>query len=843
MADPAAHYVHLLVTGRATDSDFTRRGGGDTKIREVERRAHGRLIQGEAVAALARQDLLRETEGFAELQSLGVVVTIEGTPGFPLRIESLERLSQHRLTAKRPKWLLLSAFAETGDAPERALVWISDEYRAEFLRLFENYLTKPARKDSEHPMNRALVANISRIEAAVVRDLWQSDGEPPTSGQHWWEIWLTPGDGAEALLERFAAALQLQVAARRLHFDSRQVMWINARWNDLQTLPHTAVPVTEIRRPQFVDTIDELVADDQIELVDDLVLRITAAAVSAPAVCLIDTGVRNSHVLLRDSLSDTDVHTVLPPPVGDVHGHGTLMAGLALFGPLDEPLLSGAKVRLRHRIESVKYLPDATMPAHDPESYGVITAQAVTLPEAASDRRRVYCMTITKAADRPGEPSLWSAALDALAAGTDVGVSASGIALLGPPDPTAARLIVVAAGNVDPPYETDHVTKSMREPIEDPAQAWNVLTVGASTTLSGSPTDPTYEGWAALAPAGELSPHSRTGVFAGGPQWPIKPDICMEGGNVLTDGAGDFHGLHPVLMLRTTEHRHDAGIGNANATSAATAQAARLAALTMAQYPSYWPETVRGLLTHHAQWTPLMRTTIEAEGRKKDKRLLLKRYGWGVPTADGVLSSTQNAVTMVVQDEFVPFDGPQYKMRQFRLHSLPWPSEILGELGDADVELRVTLSYFIEPTAARRGWRTRYAYASHGLRFDLSRPGETSGEFVRRVNHEASAEEDGIGPTGDSDDAWMIGPGQRHKGSLHQDIWSGFGSQLARSGGMLAVNAVGGWWKNNQRSDRQDLPVRYALIVSLRTPSQEVDLYTPIATELRIPIAAAMIEA
>ena len=770
---------------------------------------------------------------------LGVVLTIEGTPGFPLKIESLEQMTRHRLTAKHPKWLLLSAFPQTDDDPERALVWISDEYRAEFLQLFENYLTKQSSEGSDKPKNRALVANISRIDAAVLGDLWQSDGEPPTSCHHWWEIWLTPGDGAEDLLERFATALQLPVANRRLRFDSRQVMWISARWSDLQTLPHTAVPVTEIRRPQFVDTVDALEVGEQIELVDDLVLRVTAADVSAPAVCLIDTGVRRTHVLLSGSLAEGDVHWVLPPPVGDVHGHGTLMAGLALFGPLDDPLLSGTAVRLRHRLESVKYLPDSTMPDHDPESYGVITAQAVTLPEIASTRRRVCCMTVTKAADRPGEPSLWSAALDALAAGTDVGVSASGIDLLGPPDSAASRLIVVAAGNVDPPYEADHVAKSELEPIDDPAQAWNVLTVGASTMLTGGPTDPTYEGWSALAVVGELSPHSRTGVIAGGQQWLIKPDICMEGGNVLADGAGDFHDSHPVLMLRATENRDDASIGNANATGAATAQAARLAALTMVQYPSYWPETVRGLLTHHAQWTPLMRSTIDSEGRKKEKRLLLKRYGWGVPTAEAVFSSTQNAVTMVVQDEFVPFAGPEYKMRQFRLHQLPWPREILADLGDVDVELRVTLSYFIEPAAARRGWRTRYAYASHGLRFDLGRPGETTDDFVRRVNREATTEEDGILP---SDDAWVVGPGQRHKGSLHQDIWAGFGSQLARSGGTLAVNAVGGWWKNNHLADRLDRPVRYALIVSLRTPSADIDLYTPIATELRIPIATTVVE-
>ncbi|HEY0229430.1 MAG TPA: hypothetical protein VGC05_24200 [Mycobacterium sp.] len=49
--------------------------------------------------------------------------------------------------------------------------------------------------------------------------------------------------------------------------------------------------------------------------------------------------------------------------------------------------------------------------------------------------------------------------------------------------------------------------------------------------------------------------------------------------------------------------------------------------------------------------------------------------------------------------------------------------------------------------------------------------------------------------------------------------------------------AVGGWWKNNNRSDRRDVPVRYSLILSLRTAEQDIDLYTPIATQLGVPIA------
>jgi hypothetical protein len=839
--DQDERLAHLLVLAHVEDREFTRRGGGDPKIRDVERRAHGQRMQAEASTALAEQDQNREQTSLEELEALGVVVTIEGSGGtdYPLRLDSLEQLSTHRADPL-PKWLLLSVAPATDSEPERALVWVSDQYRAAFLKLFEDYLTKLSR--GGRPLNRELVANMARIRATVLRDLWQSGGEPDETGLRWWELWLLPTSDAVDLVERFAQATHLTFIDRHLYFDTRTVVWIRAQWSDLLPLPFTAVPIAEIRRPQFVDTIEDLPADEQEELVTDLVERIDAAGADAPAVCLIDSGIRRTHVLLAGSVSETDMHSIVGPPVGDIHGHGTRMAGLALYGPLDTALLASTRVTLQHRLESVKLLPDSDQPPHDPDFYGLVTAEAVAAPEAVSSRRRAYCMPITTVADRPGEPSLWSVTVDALAAGTDVGRAEDGIELLGPPSPEAARLVIISAGNVDHPYEQDYRQKCDLSPIEDPAQAWNALAVGCYTALTDTPNDPSFAGWTTVAPGGDISPHSRTGVIAGGKPWPIKPDICMEGGNVLTNGATDFHHDHPLLSLLTTDLRSDAALGSANATSAAAAQASRLAALAMARYPSYWPEAIRALLVHSAEWTPVMRGEILAETGKEKRALLLKRYGWGVPDEVSVLSSGRNAVTMVVQDEFVPFTDEDYRMRNFRLHELPWPREVLADLGPEDVDLRVTLSYFIEPTAARRGWRRRYAYASHGLRFELRGPNEDTPTFVRRVNREAAREEEGDTSASSSTDHWMVGPNQRNKGSLHQDIWEGHGAELAATGGVLAVHAVGGWWKNNKRKDRRDRPVRYALVVSLRTRIADVDLYTPIATQLEVPVTAVAIE-
>ena len=504
-------------------------------------------------------------------------------------------------------------------------------------------------------------------------------------------------------------------------------MWVEATWAQLQVLPFTAVPVAEIRRPEFIDSIDDLSPEEQAEYVDDLAKRLEPADELEPAVCHLDSGVARTHILLEGSLALQDLHTVIGVSGFDSDGHGTKMAGVALLGDAMDRLLVGTdQVPLRHRLESVRILPTKTEKPHHPLAYGDVTAQAVSLPEIAATRRRAYCMPVSTTSDtpgNPGQPTLWSATVDALAVGASIVREGDELRLLAPPEPGAARLLVVSAGNVDT-FVSHHLDESDTAAVRDPGQAWNALTVGAFTDLVTIPTDPAYEGWSPVAQAGDLSPHSRTSLPFGPRPWPIKPDIVMEGGNVLHDGAAMFEPHHPALSLRTTGHANDQELASANATSVATAQASRLAALAMATYPEYWPETVRALLVHGAEWTLVMRRALGvARGRGlQAQQALLRRYGWGVPTEERVLFSSDQSVTLVVQDEFTPFDGDDFKVPSFRLHDLPWPREVLQELGSSSVTLRVTLSYFIEPTASRRGWRQRYSYASQGLRFELQDP-------------------------------------------------------------------------------------------------------------------------
>ncbi|TIV62560.1 MAG: hypothetical protein E5V89_33120, partial [Mesorhizobium sp.] len=160
-----------------------------------------------------------------------------------------------------------------------------------------------------------------------------------------------------------------------------------------------------------------------------------------------------------------------------------------------------------------------------------------------------------------------------------------------------------------------------------------------------------------------------------------------------------------------------------------------------------WPETVRALIVHSAEWTPAMRARIDAcNGAKGEIQALVRRYGYGVPDLGRALLSTVNDLTLIVEDELQPFQregGAAAKTRDMKLHRLPWPKEQLAALGAAQVELRVTLSYFIEPNPDERGWTRRHRYASHGLRFRVKSATETVDEFRARINQAARDEEEG----------------------------------------------------------------------------------------------------
>lgn len=166
------------------------------------------------------------------------------------------------------------------------------------------------------------------------------------------------------------------------------------------------------------------------------------------------------------------------------------------------------------------------------------------------------------------------------------------------------------------------------------------------------------------------------------------------------------------------------------------------------------------------------------------------------------------------------------------LHQLPWPTEALQDLAGTVVELRVTLSYFVEPSPGRRGWKYRHRYASHGLRFDIKTAEESLEEFRVRIN-KLAREEGEKSHTESGAEEWTLGPKLRHKGSLHSDFWLGTAARLAQRN-IIAISPVIGWWRERHQLERWNRPARYALVVSIRSPRTDIDIYTPVETQISV---------
>ena len=826
---------HILVPGQPTTDPFRSRGGGggERRTRAIpNREAHAAALRhGLDGAIQAEQDAREQWDD--DLRAQGVVLSVVGWPdGFELALESLDlRGSGIELLSVRP-------LVEDPPAPELATVFVPDQQVGQFFNRLDRYATEVTA--SGRPRHEKLVANIAALQRATLEQLWTDHRPFPGEGTGWWEIWLRRTGEELEILTQLAEGTDWELAAHAIEFPFRTVTAVRADLTSLGSSLSSRLPLAEVRHASLAESPAELPLETQREWVQEALDHLSPAPAHAPAVCLLDTGVYQ-HSLFDGSLAHGDIHHVAGPDGRDRDGHGTAMGGLALFGNVADILTAGVTIDLHHRLESVKILPDPGDPPNPPETYGAVTAAGVASPEAvAPTRRRTYCMTSSDHdSQSDGRPTLWSATLDALSFGTDVVATPSGLELLNEPDPDSSRLLVVSGGNVRDGFDKNFLDVCDTSPIEDPGQSWNSLTVGAFTELAVVPAHVDFHGYTPLAPQGELSPFSRTSVTYSS-IWPLKPDIVMEGGNLLVSPDATTFDQHDVVSVATTSHLEPQGrpLTSANATSAATAQAARLGARVAALYPDLWPETIRGLLVHAAEWTPPMAAAIGGEPNKTMRRRLLRRYGFGTPTDERVLRSATSAVTLMAQSHIQPFeqvDSSRTRLREMHLHDLPWPQQQLLGLGEVPVRLRVTLSYFIEPNASSRGWKGRYVYPSHGLRFDIRRSGETTGEFQRRLNRLAEVEEGGTQHGGGQEPDWLIGPVGRHVGSLHGDLWEGTAAELADCG-VLGVYPVGGWWKNNNRADRNDLFVRYALLVSLYTPEVAVDLYTPIATQIGIPV-------
>jgi hypothetical protein len=812
-------------------------GGAKPVLPELNRAQHGGALNAQLQELKPLAAVVKERQEEIGLEAgLGIQIQFLSRPDADLAFEKLASEAKH-------KGIELLSVQEVDGKAAVANVFVPDGQLQHFEKLVVDYLNEKKTEAGVARDNKKLLNTIGSIRASALTGLWTDAPEllpADQDEQFWWEVWLrrAKGDAGHYLhdFRRIAALAECQVSDAVVEFPERSVVVMFGSQRQLAQSVMLLNCVAELRRAKdtaafFVG----LTVPEQRQWADDLAarLRIEPDTNDVPRVCLLDSGVNRAHPLLEPLMDQADLHTVNAAwGAHDQANHGTGLAGLAAYGDLHEHLASNEPVPIGHRLESVKLTPNQGANAGDDKHHARLFIDAVTLPEAHfGERKRVFTSAVTATDYRDfGRPSAWSSTVDALASDA-----------LG--EGAFPRLFVLSAGNIDDRNHWMQYPASLSvNQIHDPGQSWNALTVGAFSTKVNL-NEPNAAAFTPIAPEGALSPFTTTSSQWTNRAWPLKPDVVFEGGNAASDGvaADNFGSLE---LLTTNNQPLTRLFWTTNATSAASALCARMAAQIMAAYPQLRPETVRALIVSSAEWTEAMLQMFPAQGAQRTKQenlALIKHCGWGVPDLDRALWSAGNSLSLVLEDQLNPYvkDGSTIKTREMNFHALPWPLEQLEALQDTQVEMRVTLSYFIEPNPSARGSTSKYHYPSHRLRFAVRRPLESVENFQARINAATVREEEGR-VAAPADPEWLLGEGLRHRGSLHHDIWRGSAADLA-SRGFIGVYPSNGWWRTRQAQERYGLPARYSLIVSIHTPKVDVDLYTPIEQIIAAQVASPII--
>jgi len=806
---------HLFIADRTSSHPYTYPGGGggsNTKLPARNQVAHAKLLSHQLKQLdLAHQQTQRERDSwqiFADANPINF--KIDANRGF--KPESLEDARAG---------ISLSLIQLDGHGAGHAIVRVPIEKVKTITRKLDQYGDPNQQTLKGRPKHEALVACISSIQTPTLADFWTGppDALPTGDQAFYWEVWISKEIGATRFRNQ-AQRLNLPVLQQTLVFPEREVVLTHATVQAMEKLIRLGDSVAELRPPSLVRDFLSMSVKEQREWGAELAERLECHEQRA-RVCLLDTGLDQHHPILSPALDPEGVLAYNDSwGTEDHHGHGTLMGGLIVYGDLlAQHLASRLAVPVSVALESVKVLPPP--PALNvPALYGEISKACVALAESTSPGPRSFCLAVTAQPCPTGEPTSWSAAIDQICSGAE--------------EVQISRLVFVSAGNANWGHENFTYPEWNHQlcPIEKPAQAWNAVTVGAFTEFHGHVSS--YPNHQAAAAAGELSPFSCTGVPSSEEKWPHQPDVVFEGGNLLISPEGNKIVPDEFVHLSTRRQTGPSGFTPLFApmyeTSASTALAGHFAAQLQAEYPHVLPETLRGLMIHAGRWTPGMKNSFPDYSGKARVKRWLACYGMGVPDLERARYSQRNLLTLVVEREIQPFsdDG---RTHELHLHKLPWPTEVLEQLEETNVELRVTLSYFVEPNPGSRGWKGRYQYGSHGLRFELCTASEAEEQFLKRINKRARSEGEKAETSSDAGQ-WTIGPDTRHRGSIHSDIWRGTARDLAAKN-LVAIYPAKGWWSERKGPELREPQARYSLIVSLETPEvvnqMEVDIYSAVA--------------
>lgn len=423
--------------------------------------------------------------------------------------------------------------------------------------------------------------------------------------------------------------------------------------------------------------------------------------VDGPRVCVLDSGITSAHPLLAPFVGDASSFHSSVTATSDIHGHGTAVAGAAVFGDLRRRVTTG-DFESAVTVFSARMLDDDNQLDGEKLVVNQIRA-AVDKYRSSPYNCRVFNLSFgereTFIEKSRGRQGIWAEVVDLIAAEYDVVfvVSAGNVSVVTNAFDEAEAL-VNSAGR--------HLLDAAHR-LVDPATAALAITVGAIAERAVTTTPPGAQANDIRRPvapnAGDPAPFTRVGPGVSGA---LKPEFVDDGGNLAWSGFGQTRRIHldpaSAVLVLSNKHRGITGwFRHEVGTSFAAPRVSRVAAM------------VEHALNAHLGRPPsanLIRAVLGAGAAPTNdldghcgNGATVKIAGYGRVDEDFALWSSDRRVVLFSEDE-IPLD-------HFAMFEVPVPDEFLRLRGRKQLTAAVA---YDPPTRARRA-----EYLGVSLDFDL----------------------------------------------------------------------------------------------------------------------------
>jgi hypothetical protein len=481
----------------------------------------------------------------------------------------------------------------------------------------------------------------------------------------------------------------------------------------------------------------------------DKIGKIPSPEDDAPGILIIDSGIMSGHPLLNTAIGDSQSYLDGRSPV-DEAGHGTAVAGVALYGDLQQCIdgmefnpelwIYSARVCDENGDYDKEKLPETQL--HDAIEYFVGHYENIRVVNLSiGDLEEVH--------RSEGKQFRLAAAIDELA----FDYKDNNI------------MFVVSAGNyknsktgmeyIDEEIASRYPSYLLDDPnvkIIDPATSALALTVGSLALGHGSAYEwhrPTLAGFEEFP-----SPFTRVGPGVNGM---MKPDLVEFGGD-LTFERGSGPVTDPSIGVITAEKDFlgEGLLTIENGTSFSAAKISYLAAKLWKELPDASSNLIKALLVASARIPELKPPPLDSLYLKgcsaEEQSKLLNIYGHGLPNLDRAFPISTRVLLI---------DERKLKLNDIAIYEIPVPTEFYRGTGRRIIS--ITLA-FDPPTR-----KTRKQYLGATMNFHLFR--DVAVEEVKQKYAEmeiSDTDEEGTLP----DEIPLIpGASLANKGTIQKRMW------------------------------------------------------------------------